>query len=188
MAKPRPLRRDYTLGDYWAIEDASPQKHEYYAGDILVMAGGTPRHNELTVTVGALLHAALRGGPCRVLSSDQRILTPDGLYTYADVSVYCGGVQLSPDARPCAVNPAVIVEVLSPSTRAYDRGDKREMYLAIPSLGDLLLVEPDEPLVEHWRRAGDRFELRVLRGPEAVIELAACVARLRLGDLYVEGG
>lgn len=188
MAKPRPLRRDYTLDDCWAIEDGSPRKHEHCAGDILVMAGGTPRHDEHTVAVGALLHAALRGGPCRVLSSDPRILTPDGLYTYADVSGYGGGVQLSSDARPCAVNPAVIVEVLSPSTRAYDRGDQREIYLAIPSLGDLLLVAPDEPLVEHWRRAGDGFELRALRGPEAVIELVACAARLRLGELHGEGG
>lgn len=180
----RALRRGYSLDDYWAIEDNSPERFEFWQGDIVAMAGGSPRHNQLTAQLLRLFGNAVAGGPCVVLSGDQRLRTADGLYSYADASIFCEGVALSADPRPTATNPTVLFEVLSPSTREYDRGDKRELYQQIPSLRDLLLVEQDQVVVEHWLRADDRFELRVLRGRDAAIELTGCRARVRLAEIY----
>lgn len=180
----RALNREYSLEDYWMIEDASRERFEFWQGDVLAMAGGSTRHNHIGANVIATLVSRLRGRPCRVLSGDQRIRTPDGLYSYADASVFCGDVHMTGDPRPTADNPTVLVEVLSPSTRAYDRGDKRELYLAIPSLRDLLLVEQDRAVVEHWRRGEDRFEQAVIRGSGGVVRLQGCVVELPLSEIY----
>jgi Uma2 family endonuclease len=100
--------------------------------------------------------------PCRVFGSDQRIATPDGLYTYPDAVVFCGPIELMGGRPPSATNPRALVEVLSDSTRDYDRGEKLDRYRAIPSLVEVLLVDPDPAAgVEHWvwssRAAGRRW-------------------------------
>ena len=184
----RTLQRNYSLDDYWLIEDVQRERHEYWQGDILAMAGGTPRHNAITANTIAALVKRVQGGPCLVLSGDQRIVTPDGLYSYADASVFCRGVALTGDPRPTAFNPTVLIEVLSNSTRDYDRGPKRELYLALPSVHDLLLVEQESLLVEHWRRSADRFELGVLRGLEASVRLVGCEVALPLSEIYAGVG
>lgn len=179
-----PLTRGYSLDEYLTIDAASRERHEFWQGAILAMAGGSPRHNLITANVTAALVTRLRGKGCRAYSADQRIRTPEGLYSYADVSVFCGEVELAPGLEPTALNPALLGEVLSPSTRAYDRGEKRELYQEIASLRDLLLVEQHEPVVEHWFRAGDRFELRVVRNLDSSIVLTACDLVLPLSELY----
>jgi Uma2 family endonuclease len=180
---PRALRRDYTLDDYWAVDAESQGRFEYFAGDIVAMAGGSPRHNLVAANIAGACFPRL-ARPSRAYSGGQRLRTADGLYSYADASIFCGEVELSPDPYPTAVNPVVVFEVLSPSTRGYDRGDKRQLYEATPSVRDIVLIEQDAAVVEHWFRSGDRFELRVVRGLDGHVELTGCAARLPLGEIY----
>jgi Uma2 family endonuclease len=130
----------HTIVEYVAIEEESSVRHEFANGEILAMAGGTPEHAALAAAVVTLLGGQLRGKSCRVYSSDLRLrVLETGLATYADASVVCGDISRDPNSPTHVTNPAVVVEVLSPSTEHYDRGEKREHYQRIPSL----LVESD---------------------------------------------
>jgi len=145
-------QRHYTIDDYFLAEEASPLRHEYFRGEIFVMAGGTPEHNTIALNVAAAFHAALTGSSCRAFGSDQRIATPSGLYTYPDVSIVCGSLQLTSERLPSVLNPVVLVEILSDSTRDYDRGEKFDLYTSIPTFRDYLLIEPARVYVEHRSR------------------------------------
>jgi Uma2 family endonuclease len=148
----RPAERHYSLEEYFATEESSAIKHEYFDGEILAMAGASLRHNRIAGNVFAALRSALRSSECEVFGSDLRLRTPGGLLTYPDDMVICGEVELSSiDRLDTVLNPVVIVEVLSPSTEAYDRGEKLRLYREIPTLRDYLLIEQDEVLVEHYR-------------------------------------
>lgn len=142
--------------EYLAWERAQPAKHEYHLGEVFAMAGGSPRHNYLSNALGAELRAAMRGKRCHVLSPDQRISARQGeRYVYADAVVACGGVRTEPGTTDVLANPSIIVEVLSPGTEAYDRGEKWEAYQRLPSLTDYLLVSQTAARIEHYRREAD---------------------------------
>src|SRR5437763_840040 len=118
-------RRSFSFRDYLELEAASNTKHEYSAGEIYAMAGGSPAHAALSMAVGGALLAQLRGGPYRVYSSDLRVrVSATGLATYPDVTVVCGPEEHDAQSESTVINPAVLVEVLSPSTEEYDRGEK----------------------------------------------------------------
>ena len=151
-------QRHYTIDDYFLAEESSPLRHEYFRGEIFVMAGGTPEHNTIALNVAAAFHSALTGSPCRAFGSDQRIANPSGLYTYPDVSIVCGPLQLTSERLPSILNPVVLVEVLSDSTRDYDRGEKFDLYASIPTFRDYLLVEPARVHIEHRSRAATNEE------------------------------
>jgi Uma2 family endonuclease len=120
------------------------------------MAGGSPRHNFLSNATGAELRAALRGKGCHVLSSDQRISAKrDERYVYADAVVVCGGAEMEAGTSDVLTNPKVVVEVLSRSTEAYDRGEKWDAYQRLPSLTDYVLVSQTAKQIEHYQREGD---------------------------------
>jgi Uma2 family endonuclease len=178
------IQRNYSLEDYWAEEAVSASRFEYYRGAILAMAGGSERHAAIISNLGAAVANRVRGTPCRSLSTDMRIYAPGGLYTYADWSIFCVPPVLTADPLPTATNPTVLFEVLSKSTRDYDRGQRRELYQDIPSVTDIVLVGQSEMTVEHWYRSGDRFEMRVLRGAEACIGLTGCAVTLPLAEIY----
>ena len=170
--------------EYLAWEREQPEKHEFHEGEVFAMAGGSRRHNLLAVAAGAELRAALRGGDCRVLSSDQRIAAPAGRrYVYADAVVACGPSP-EDDAGELLTNPSVVVEVLSKSTERYDRGDKWEAYQEIPSLTDYLLLAQRAVRVEHFRREPDAVGWRYrLLGAGDTIELTNG-ARVAVDALY----
>lgn len=176
----------FTFEDYLALEEISTVKHEFLDGTVLAMAGGTPDHGALAANVIALLGGQLRDRPCRVFTSDVRIrVKATGLATYPDVSVVCGEQQLDPDDREgnTIVNPRVIVEVLSPSTEDYDRGDKLAHYKRIPSLEEILLVAHEERRIELWRRESDHWTLHLSRGEEAA-SATSIACELPLRDVY----
>jgi Uma2 family endonuclease len=152
-----------SASDYLAWEREQPERHELFGGEVFAMAGGTPRHNALSAAIAGDLRAALRGGPCRVFSADQRIALPGGHdYVYADASVVCGPMSLAAGTTDVLANPSVVVEVLSKSTEAYDRGLKWDGYQQIPSVVDYLLVSQRLPRIEHYRReAGGEWHYRV---------------------------
>jgi Uma2 family endonuclease len=145
-----------SAAEYLAWEREQPEKHEFHSGEVFAMAVRSPRHNFLSSAVGAELRAALRGKGCHVLSSDQRISTKDGeRYVYADAVVACGAMRMEPGTSDVLANPKVVVEVLSRSTEAYDRGDKWDAYQRIPSLTDYLLVSQAVAQIEHFQRDED---------------------------------
>jgi len=141
---------------YLAWERAQVDKHEYHAGEVFAMAGGSPRHNFLSGAVLAELRSALRGKGCHVFTPDMRIAAaPTKRYVYADVVAACGGAQMEPGTSDVLANPQVVVEVLSQGTEAYDRGDKWEAYQRLPSLLDYLLVSQAVAHIEHFQREAD---------------------------------
>lgn len=141
--------------DYLAMEAESPIKHEFLDGEVFAMAGAKPGHNQVAASALVALGVLLRGRACRVFNSDQRIhVAATRLYTYADGGVACGKWQLHTDGM-CLLNPALLYEVLSSSTRDYDRGAKLEHYRQIPSLRHVLLIDQPDRSVEHHRRADD---------------------------------
>jgi len=139
--------------EYLDWERAQTSKHEYHSGEVFAMAGGSPRHNFLSLAAGAELRAALRGTECHALSSDQRIAASAGTrYVYADAVVVCGRVRSEAGTTDVLANPGVVVEVMSPSTEPYDRGDKWEAYQRLASLSDYLLISQTATRIEHFQR------------------------------------
>jgi len=145
-----------SAAEFLAWEREQPEKHEFCRGEIFAMAGGSPRHNFLASAVLAELRAALRGMPCHVFSSDQRISAKEGeRYVYADAVASCGGARMEPGTTDILANPCIVAEVLSPGTEVYDRGAKWEAYQGISSLTDYLLVSQTSVRVEHYQRQED---------------------------------
>jgi len=184
MANPA-HRSSYSLEDYLRLERWSPVKHEYLDGQIYAMAGGTPDHAALAGAFITLIGGQLKGGRCRVLTSDLRVRVPtSGLETYPDVTVICGPRQIDPRDEHAVNNPTLIVEVLSPTTEEYDRTDKFEHYKALSSLRQYVLVAQDTRTVEvRSRSESGEWTSRVYRDDE-VAELPSIAARLDLRELY----
>lgn len=174
-----------TYAEYLAAEAAADTRHEYLKGDVWAMAGGTIEHGGLAMAVAREIGLALRGKACRVFSSDVRVRIPEtDLATYPDLSVVCGHLDTSADDEDAITNPTVLVEVLSDSTEAYDRGAKWAHYRRIASLREYMLVSQGEPLIEVYRRTtGGRFELFEARTGET-IELASVGARFEVDAIY----
>jgi Uma2 family endonuclease len=183
MASAR-TRRILTLDEYFDVELRSEAKHEFLDGEILGMSGGSPRHNAVAGNLHRILATATRGGPCRAFTSDQRVATPDDLYTYPDGSVFCGPIVLVGGRPQTATNPILLVEVLSASTRDYDRGEKLDRYKRIPSLTDLLLVEPGFVRVEHWVRSGDEWTRTLHLDAADEIGLVGCGVTVPVAEIY----
>jgi len=178
---PRP-RMD--AAEYLDWERQQTGKHEFQRGEVFAMAGGSPRHNFLSLAVGAELRTALRGTECRVFSAGQRIgASPGAHYVYSDAVVVCGGVRSEPGTSDVLANPGVVVEVLSPSTESYDRGQKWAAYQGLPSLSDYLLISQSGVRVEHFRRQeGGIWSYRVLEaGGTLTLSSGATVA---VDDIY----
>ena len=146
-----------TYAEYVAREAVADLKHEFFRGEVFAMSGGTIDHAGLAAAITTELTLRLRGKRCRVFSSDLRVriqatdLTTE-LATYPDVTVICGQAETLPDDPHAVVNPTVIVEVLSDSTEAHDRGAKAASYRCIPSLREYVLVSQREPRIEVFRR------------------------------------
>jgi Uma2 family endonuclease len=155
MASPA-AHRKYTIAEYVRLEEYSNVRHEYLEGQIYAMAGGTPEHGTYAANVIAILAAALRDRPCRVQTSDVRIrVQARGLDTYPDVSVVCGSAERDREDRDAIVNPTVLVEVTSPSTDEYDRGEKLDHYKQIPALSEVVFVAHEERRIDVVRRGPD---------------------------------
>jgi Uma2 family endonuclease len=144
-------RPHMSFGEYVALEQAGERKHEFLDGNVWAMAGGTPEHAQLALNIGAELRAGMLGG-CRVFSADLRVRVREtGLSTYPDVTVVCGPLERDPEDPNTVTNPTVIVEVLSDSTEAYDRGEKFSHYRRIASLQAYVLVSQRGARIEVFR-------------------------------------
>jgi len=142
--------------DYLAFDRSAEGKHEYWHGEVFAMTGASRRHNLLVANIVRLLGNALLDGPCEVYPSDMRVAAASGeVFTYPDVTVACEGARFSDDAQDTLTNPSVVVEVLSPSTEAYDRGKKFEHYRGLEGLRHYVLVAQEYALVELYTRRPD---------------------------------
>lgn len=177
-------QRHYTIDEYFVVEAMSPVRNEYFDGEILAMAGGSANHNRISRNVLLALEPKLREGRSESLGSDTRILTPSGLYTYPDAVVICGPIILSGERLETITNPTVLVEVLSPSTRAYDCGEKFDLYRSIPTFCDYLLIEQNTVDVEHRWRSGTQWSSDRKTSLDEVIRLNSIEVDLRIADLY----
>jgi Uma2 family endonuclease len=182
-----PARRHrYSFADYLVVEEMSTVKHEFLDGEIYAMVGGSLLHAALSAAVLGRLLAAVRGGPCRVFSSDLRIrVLATGLATYPDASVVCGPPARDPESHETVTNPSVVVKVLSNSTMEYDLGEKFDHYKQVESLKEIVYVWQSEQRIEIRRREGDTWiSLSAGSGETAHLQSLGC--DLAVDDLYRE--
>jgi Uma2 family endonuclease len=145
-----------TEQEYLDMERSSEIKHEFHAGEVFAMAGGTPDHALITMNLGSTLKQAVKGLRCLVYSPDLRIkVEATDLYTYPDVSLLCGEPKFTKDNPPALTNPTLLAEVLSESSEGYDRGKKFHHYSRIPSLAAYLLVSQNTPAIEQLVRQAE---------------------------------
>ncbi len=182
MAGMRQAQRHYSVEEYLSLEEGSNVRHEYFDGEIFAMSGGTINHNQIAQNVAAELRT-LREQGCHPYVADIRMSTPAGLYTYPDVLLICGPPVYTADRQPTITNPIVIAEVLSASTRDYDAGQKFDLYRAIPTLRDYLLVDQYSVNVEHRFSAGMSWESNRYTSGD-MIQLVGVKATIRVDALY----
>ncbi len=180
----QPHRRR-TVEEYLELERTTREKHEYLHGEIFAMGGASEAHNLIVGNVLSGLHQQLRGKPCRVYPSDLRVkIDRTGLYTYPDIVVACGEPQFE-QPGDTLVNPTLLVEVLSESSEAYDRGRKSEQYRTLASITDYLLIAQDRMLVEHYsRQTGDRWLLTAASRPDDAIQIPSLGCALPIAEIY----
>jgi Uma2 family endonuclease len=187
MALPKPTPR-YTPEEYLRLERDATERHQYFQGEIFAMAGGTPEHSLIISNVNGELRSRLKGSPCRVYDSNLRVRIPKtSLYTYPDVTVVCGPLQFDPldSRRETALNPTLIVEVLSPTTEVYDRVGKFESYQSIESFREYVLVSQGVPRMEAFLRRPDGAWLYTpAAGLESEIRLHSLEITLPLAEVY----
>jgi Uma2 family endonuclease len=176
-----------SLHDWLAIErTATDQRSEYVAGEVFAMAGGTEAHNLIVANVVGELRNQLKGKPCRVYPSDMKVhIAADDVGTYPDVMVICGERRFYDDRRDMVTNPTLIVEVLSDSTEAYDRGDKFMHYRSLQSLQAYLLLSQSRAQADLFLRQPDgTWSLSSYRDPSDSIALRIIDAQLSLAEVY----
>ena len=174
----------FSIEDYLAAELKSPIKHEYLGGVVYAMAGARILHNQIKGNTFAALHRRLRGQRCQPYDSDNKIRIQSATQTrfyYPDVSVVCNS---NPQTDSFQDEPVVIFEVLSKATRRIDEGEKKDAYLAIPSLRVYALVEQESAAIVVFRKVNAKFEREVISGTGAVLSLAEVGAELPLAEIY----
>jgi Uma2 family endonuclease len=180
------LPRSWTVEQYLAMERYSEVRHEYIDGLVYALAGGTGAHSRLAANLIMALGVALRDGPCGVYSSDMKVRVAATQFVYPDVSVGCEGVEQNEFGDEWLTTPRLVVEVLSKSTAAYDRGGKAEFYQQVVTLRDYVLVETTRPLVEvRSRDEGGTWTTRTYR-PGEWVELPGLGVRLAVDELYAK--
>lgn len=177
---------DLTPAEYLAFERASPHKHEFYAGQIYAMAGGSRSHNLIVGNIMRELGTQLRKRNCTLYPSDMRVkIEQIGLYTYPDITVVCGEELFEDEQQDVLLNPTVLIEVLSNSTERYDRGKKFKNYRTIPSFVEYLLVAQASYSIEHFVRQPDgQWLMSEADQLEHTIVLESIHCALQLADVY----
>ena len=183
----------YSAEEYLEFERQAEERHEYLDGFIYAMAGESPLHADISANLVGLLHEQLRDSPCRVRTKDTKVRSGPtqrrimkGLFSYPDVVVICGEPQYHDEHRDVVINPRVIIEVLSESTEARDRGVKFHRYQTwSPTLTDYVLVSQQTPLIEHFERQADgSWTLRIYQGIEESFTIKSINCTLKLSDVY----
>jgi len=183
------LKQRYSLEEYFALELASEEKYEYFNGDVFCMSGVSPNHSQIEGNLVTVLNNTLRKRGCRVFTSNLRIKVPAAPpYRYPDLTVLCdkpvyeeiGGID-------ALINPTLMIEVLSTSTEAFDRGDKFTYYKSIPGFREYLLIAQHRPHVTHYvKQSGGKWEYEEANDPTAELYLPSVDCTLSLGEVYLD--
>jgi Uma2 family endonuclease len=195
MPVPDKDSRLFTIDAYLALERTEEERHEYLDGCVYTMAGESPDHGRICVNLTRRLAAQLDGSGCEVFSKDLKVRcgplprpggSLQGLFAYPDLVVVCGTLQFHDQARDVLLNPRVIVEVLSPSTEAFDRGEKFRRYRTwLPTLSDYVLVAQESPLIDHYHRQEvGTWTLQALEGLQAHLHLETIGCTVPLVEVY----
>ena len=177
----------FTPQEYLALERKSETRNEYYNGEIFAMAGASREHNLIVANLLRDIGNQLEDRPCESYPSHMRVsIEATGLYTYPDVSVVCGEPRFQDREVDTLLNPTVIVEVLSPSTEAYDRGDKFRHYRRIDSLREFVLISQDRMMVERYTRQGKDWVLSDMTDPDQVLKLESIGCQIPLNRIYAK--
>jgi Uma2 family endonuclease len=172
--------------EYLVFERTSIERHEFFDGEIFAMGGASERHNLIVTNVVRELGQALKNRPCRVYANDMRVkVATSGLYTYPDVVVACGQPRFDDEQRDTLLDPTLLIEVLSPSTEAYDRGETFEHYRKLESLREYVLIAQERLHLEQFVRQSDgHWLLSEWSGSDATVSLGSVGATLVLAEVY----
>lgn len=174
-----------TIPDYLAMEQQSLEKHEYHDGEIYAMAGGTPRHANLTLNISRLVGNGLVGKPCSAYSSDLQVALTPNRFVYPDLTVVCDPPLFFEENTIAINNPTLIVEVLSAGTADYDRGGKFARYRQIDSFKEYILISQDEPNVETWYKLDSNvWRINTFTTLDQSFELTSLGVNISMRDLY----
>ncbi len=180
-------KRRYSLEEYLALERESDERLEFWNGDIFAMSGGTLGHERVMGNAFELFRVHLRGRECTVFGSNMQIKVPSAPpYRYADGSVVCGKVEVERfNGVDLLLNPVLVYEVLSPSTEAYDRGDKFTHYKSIASLLEYLLIAQHRPHITHYVKQQDgSWSYSEINGLDGSVYLPSLGITLKLSEIY----
>jgi Uma2 family endonuclease len=194
MSLPQTIAR-HTVEEYLALERESEERHEYLDGQIYAMAGESTQHGDISVNLVRDVSTQLKGTPSRVWTKDSKVLSgpaikhsrsTKGLFSYPDLVVVCGEPRFLDEHQDVLLNPTVIIEVLSPTTESFDRGEKFRRYRTqIPSLTDYVLVSQAWPLIEHFhRQTNDEWILSTAIDIESSLQIASIDCTLHLSEVY----
>ena len=179
-------RKTYTVDEYLELEVASETRNEYRNGEIIPMTGGTPNHNEIAVNLLTFLKPALRAKPYRLFTADQRLWIPDiKIHTYPDVMVAPKPIEMQVGRKDTITNPCFIAEVLSRSTKNYDRSEKFAAYRTIDTFQEYILIDQYRIHVEHYvKTAINQWLFSEYDDPETAISLQFLYLQIKIADLY----
>ncbi|MBO9672370.1 MAG: Uma2 family endonuclease [Sphingobacteriaceae bacterium] len=179
-------KRHYTVEEYLEMEKPSTVKHEYYQGEIFAMSGAGLNHNKIFSNVFIEIGNNLKGKPCRPYGSDMRMHIPENtLFTYPDISIYCNGLKHSDVDEDSSILPTVIIEILSPSTKNYDRGKKFNLYKDIPSLKEYIMIDSESVSVEaHYVNDEQNWVLNKREEITDVLSFVSMGFDVALSDIY----
>lgn len=179
-------KKKLSIEEYLEFERSSAEKHEYFQGEVFVMSGAGTRHNIIFSNLFTAIGIHLKGKPCRPYGSDMRVHIPENsLFTYPDISIFCGDVVTLDSEEDTAVGPTIIIEILSPPTKNYDRGDKFKLYRATPSLKEYVLVDSESISIEAFRiNATGHWELEEYRVLSESLHFPFLAFSIPLLDVY----
>nr|WP_315199468.1 Uma2 family endonuclease [uncultured Flavobacterium sp.] len=172
--------------EYLDAERLALEKHEYYKGEVFAMGGASIAHNKIAINCTVDISNKLKGKKCQPFGSDLRIHIPKNtLFTYPDISIICGDIETTDDKFDTITNPSVIIEILSPSTRNYDKGEKFTLYREIDSLQEYILIDSERILVEKFIRNSDNsWQLTEYKSIEQSFSIATVAIEMQLLDIY----
>lgn len=179
-------KKKFTVEEYLHLEKDSVEKHEFYKGEIFDMSGASPRHNKIFSNVFGNLFNRLKGSNCTPYGSDMRVHIPENtLYTYPDISIICGDVITTPEDNETAIQPTIIIEILSSSTREYDRAGKFKLYRDIPTLKEYILVDSESIDIETFRlNQQNHWELEEYKAVSDILSIPTLKILLPLTEIY----
>ncbi len=179
-------KEKFSIDEYLRMENTEVVKHEYYQGEIFAMSGAKVPHNTIVVNLLIKLGQKLKGKKCKPFDSDQRIHIPSNtLFTYSDISIICGEIITLNNDEYNVLNPTVIIEVLSSSTKNYDRGEKFKLYRDITTLKEYILVDSESIHIETFRlNENDHWELEEYNSAEDILIIKAIEENITLSEIY----